>query len=206
MLAALLLACVEMQTPSGVERVRGGLWLEGFVANDPSVVVAVVANSPLPCAPDPAADLPSTSVDEEASAVVWWEAQLAAALYREGAALLLLALLVDPADADIAVAGALTLAGEPGTGSAVGLEVFESASEEHATTVLHSYELKEFAYHRPLRGDVRAVVSDTTVQLSADLGEWEVVADLERCENPNLVGLAIGAIDGLPLPERAVDD
>ena len=44
---ALLLACGVLQTPTGPERVRGGLWLEGAFANRPGTVVLLVANSPI---------------------------------------------------------------------------------------------------------------------------------------------------------------
>ncbi len=193
-----LLACSTLETPAGAERARGGLWLEGTVANAPGTTLAVVANSELPCEPEATPDDPRTQSDEAASAQAWWEGELASAFGREGAALLLVVLHgVDSGDS-FAVGGRLSLTGEAGTGSAVGRRVKEVAVEEPAEA-LHAWIAVEEELATDLAGSVGVSRAATQVALQAELGEWRASALLTRCENVELVRLALDgfATDGL---------
>lgn len=193
-----LLACSTLETPAGVERARGGLWLEGSVANAPGTTLAVVANSELPCEPEATPDDPRTQADEAASAQAWWEGELASAFGREGAALLLVVLHGVDSDDSFAVAGPLSLAGEEGTGSAVGRRVEEVAVEEPAEA-LHEWILVEEELGTDLAGSVGVSSSATHVVLQAELGEWRADAVLTRCQNVELVRLALDGIAAVGL-------
>lgn len=190
----LLLACGALTTPDGEERVRGGLWLEGAFANSPGTVVVVLANSPVPCEPTVVEDDPRTEADEAASAEAWWEAELAAALNREGAALLLLVLSgADQVD-DFEVGGALSLSGATGSGSAVAVRVVEAAVEESADA-LHAWVPIEVEVDERLSGEAHASPGLDVVGLTLDLGEWGASTELQRCDNVELVPRAVAGVE-----------
>ncbi len=189
-----LLGCGALATPDGEERVRGGLWLEGAFANSPGTVVALVANSPVPCEPAVVDDDPRTKADEAASAEAWWEAELGAALNREGAALLLLVLSGAGETEDFEVGGPLSLNGSVGTGSAVAIRVVEAAVEE-STEALHAWVPTEVEVDERLHGEAHVRPDAGVVGLTLDLGEWGATTELERCDNVDLVPRAVAGVE-----------
>jgi hypothetical protein len=191
-----LLACGSIQTPGGTERVRGGLWVEGAFASRPGDVVVVLANSPLPCRPEDTEDLPTTIPDEAAGAEAWWQAQFAAAWTREDAVVLVAFLGGADTVESFTLAGRPRLGPKAGTGSAVALRVEEAAVAE-VDGAVYTYEAVERTVATGLTGELTAAAAGEGFSVALDLGEWGADADVARCDNPQLVALALAAVDGL---------
>jgi hypothetical protein len=109
MLVLLLGGCIGSVVLDGApDEVRTAWVLE--IDGAPRARAFVVGNSALPCGPDETSNDPATPVDDAAAAVAWWNAQISAAFYREGA--ILTAFVV--ADPDSAWAGDYRLDGTRG--------------------------------------------------------------------------------------------
>lgn len=87
-----LFGCADrVVTPSGPDFVRAAVWLEVstpalLAFPDGDVLLGLVLNSDFPCEPEDLRDDPDTEhLDEEEMAELYWDAQLASALTREGA-------------------------------------------------------------------------------------------------------------------------
>lgn len=87
-----LMACADrVVTPSGRDYVRAAVWLEVstpalLAFPDGDVLLGLVLNSDLPCEPEDVDDDPDTDhLNEQDMADNYWDAQLASALFREGA-------------------------------------------------------------------------------------------------------------------------
>lgn len=100
LLAVSLAGCAgTIHTPDGDEPIRSALWFDpAAVGADASQTLVVLANSPLPCAPEDVADDPSTGTDEAAAAAAYWQAELDSAVAREGAWVVVAGLVTGDAD------------------------------------------------------------------------------------------------------------
>ena len=177
-----LLGCIEtLTTPEGQERVRGALWIEAPLANNPDDALVIVSNSPIPWAAEEVADNAGTPADETAGALQWWEAQIASAVTREGTVLVGLWL------ADGATKSAFDIGSDTESkSSGVGYRVVESALEARDGPYFY-YQVTESELDGDLTGTVTLERGETAVRVTADLGEWAVDAQAEVCENTVLV-------------------
>lgn len=177
-----LLGCVDtFTTPEGDERVRGALWIEAPLANNPDDALVIVSNSVIPCVAEEVADNAGTPADETAGALQWWEAQIASAVTREGTVLLALWLSGGTTKSAFDVGpDADTLS------SGVGYRVIESVLEARDGPYFY-YQVTESELDGALSGTVSLERGETDVRVIADLGEWAVDAQTEVCENTVLV-------------------
>lgn len=173
-------ACTEvLHTERGDEVLRGAVWVEALYANVPEYTALVVANSPLPCAPDTDVDDPDTDVDEAASATTWWQAQLLSAFTREDAVVLWVWFPEGTAAADVALGPA-----EPGGyGFRWRVEEAALAGREGAISTWTPTEW-DLGADDSGRATLRAEPDAVTAEV--ELGEWSGTWRAERCDEPAL--------------------
>lgn len=175
----LLVGCADvLHTERGDEPVRGALWVEGLYANVPEYTALVVANSPLPCAPEAVEDDPATDdVDEAASATTWWQAQVRSAFTREGAVVLWVWFPAGDADPQVVLG-----ASEPGGfGFRWRVEEAALAAREGAVS---TWQPTEWQLDSDDRGVAVLAGADTHMTAEVELGEWSGAWEAERCDRP----------------------
>ena len=168
-------ACVDLlHTDAGDERIRGALWAEGLVANQPTAAALVITNSPLPCAPATDEDDATTEVDEAAIAHIWWEAELGAALSREGAAALVV-WMPDP-----------TAPFQEGAGTLAGTLRVDEAELATQDGVTSTWTVTERTLAVASEGDLRAEPADGGFDVDVAVLGWSATTRVARCDEPAL--------------------
>ena len=158
--------------------------MDGAVENAPGALV-VVANSPVPCAPDDRADDPSTTPDEAAAAISWWHAQLASAATREGATLAVF-WVGDAVDGQVELTTDGWLGNDPALGGGYLLQVREAAVESRDGLV-YANQPTHASLDQASTGTVTSTLAETTAEVEFASGEWAGKVTLERCENAELL-------------------
>ncbi len=194
-----LLACADQfHTARGDETVRAALWFDQGATGGVSTVAVIAANSTIPCEAEDVKNNPDTpTIDEAASAVEWWQAQLAAAVTREGA---WIAVFRYGVDAGALPTGKIDLApdGWPGDtdgfGGAGWLHINESRLGEQLGAV-YTYEPTDYDVDELAVGELVASDDAGKLGVTFDLGvDLSGAFSAEKCESDALISAAVRAL------------
>lgn len=195
----LLAACGgQLHTSDGDERVRTALWFDQGATGGVSTVAILSANSTIPCeAQDVPNDPDTPDIDEAASAVEWWQAQLAAAVTREGA---WIAVFRYGVDAGALPTGTIDLSPDGWSGDtaehggAGWLHIIESQLDEQSGAI-YTYEPLEYEVDELAVGDLHAADAGGQLGITFDLGnDLSGSFSAEKCESEALISAAVRAL------------
>ena len=202
-LLVLLLGCGPgvLATPDGREPLRGALWFRDRGVASAAVVphrhLVLLTNSPLNCWPELLEDDPDTAEDEAASALLYWQGEIAAAFTREDARAVVLALYSRSSrlDGEYALTEdglrdpTTALSADERAGFGAWLHVIE-ASVDELDGLFYAYTPVEVAYNRavqaPASADVRRDDDRITGEFAFTNDHWSGRFEAGSCDNDDL--------------------